>query len=121
MQQRQINGLYGTFSIDDAPRPQRTRASLFPTQQQVASMQALQAERAAAEQPDMDFTATFHETSPEVDATESSEVDMANVPPSHDHDVDMTDAVLPHREAPVYSSIERRSILLDESILTRLT
>jgi hypothetical protein len=58
MQQRKINGLYGTFSFDDAPQPQRTRPSLFRNQQQIASMQALQAERAAAEQADMDITAT---------------------------------------------------------------
>ena len=77
MVEKKIPGL-GTFSFPDDPPPQRTRPSLFPTREQVASLRGLPLPpppRNVPQPPQPNVTTTAQEADPDAAAAESSDVD----------------------------------------------
>lgn len=100
MVEKKIPGLFGTFSFPDDPPTQRTRPSLFPTREQVASLRGLPLPppppRNLPQPPQPNLSTTTQEADPDAAAAESS-------------DVDMTDAPLPLEYAQVDADNERKS------------
>jgi hypothetical protein len=98
MVERKIPGFIGTVSFDDTTPPQRTRPSLFPTREQVASLAGLPLPkpRAVAQPPQPDLATTAQEAVSDVDAAELNDFEMADAPS-------------PLESAPVDSNNERKS------------
>jgi hypothetical protein len=89
MTEKKIPGFNGTVMIDETTPPRRTRPSLFPTREQVASLAGLPLPQPRA-------TAHPPQVVSDVDATELNDFEMADAPS-------------PLESAPVYSNNERMS------------
>ncbi|GAB7333720.1 hypothetical protein MBLNU13_g05257t1 [Cladosporium sp. NU13] len=109
MVEKNIPGLSGTFVFPDSPSTSRTRPSLFPTREQVASLRGLPLPppRIVPQPPEPDLTTTAQEAGPDADAAESIDVDMTDAPSPLEYtpvDADNEPSHLPAITPPQHSS-----------------
>jgi hypothetical protein len=98
MTEKKLPGFNGTVMVDETTPPPRTRPSLFPTREQVASFAGLPMPqpRAVVQPPQPDMATTAQEAVSDVDTAEL-------------HDFELADAPSPLESAPVDSDNERKS------------